>query len=123
MNRPADRDFLLPLLAALVTLVGSIGPWVAFHGFQIQAFDGERRVVSIAAGIAGVLVFLAGQRGTPPSRWGVALCGGVALGFSAWRFVDLATNDQGADLGWGMWVSVAGSLALLVTAALIARGS
>lgn len=123
MNRPSDRVYLLPLLAALVTIVGSVGPWVAFHGFQIQAFDGERRVVSIAAGVAGALVFLAGQRGTPPSRWGVAVCGAVALGFSAWRFLHLVTNEQGADIGWGMWVSVVGSLALLVAAGSISRRS
>jgi peptidoglycan/LPS O-acetylase OafA/YrhL len=120
VNR-SDRDLLFPLLAALATLLGSIGPWVAFHRFQLQAFDTDRHIVSAAAGVAGVLGFLAGQRGTPPPRLGLAACGAVALGFSARRFVQIATNDQGASLSWGLWLSVAGGLALLSTAALQAR--
>ena len=99
----------MPLIALGLIVIGAFGPWA----------DGESGVegdgVITLCLVLGVGVFRLAFRPRPgPRAVGLAICAIAALAVSIRA---IAGTDRG-DVGWGLWLSLAGS-AVLSLAALI----
>ena len=100
------------VLAAALVVIGGVGPWLRIRGVDVEFFGTDRAVASVAAGLGTAIAWIA----RPPFvRPGVAVCGLVCLGVTGYRFLDLSVELS--QVGWGLWVALAGSVALLVSAA------
>jgi hypothetical protein len=114
------------VLAGALTIVGALGPWATFQGASFSGTDANRGVtVSIAAGVGLLLLALAGWKNL---RWAAilaAVAGLISFGLTVWSFSAInkfAGAPAGLPIGrgWGVWLSLIGSLVLVVTAFLAA---
>jgi hypothetical protein len=114
------------VLAGALTIVGAIGPWATFRGLSFSGTDANRGVtVAVAAGVGLLLLALAGWKNL---RWAAilaAVAGLVAFGLTVWSFSAInkfagAPGGLPIGRGWGIWLSLIGSIVLVVTAFLAA---
>jgi hypothetical protein len=115
------------VLAGALTIVGAIGPWATFRGLSFSGTDANRGVtVAVAAGVGLLLLALAGWKNP---RWAAilaAVAGLVAFGLTVWSFSAInkfagAPGGLPIGRGWGIWLSLIGSIVLVVTAFVAAR--
>lgn len=102
----------LPLLAIGLTVIGSVGTWYTLGPLKFGGLDRDGSVSLGFAIFAAVWVILGMVRKRRPSR--------IALGLSAAIIVligiiDLGDiNDKGADPAWGIYLTLAGGILLLL---------
>jgi hypothetical protein len=117
------------VLAGALTIVGAVGPWatgVVLRGGSAAGTDANRGVtVSVAAGIALLLLLLAGLKNLRWAAMLAAVAGLISFGLTVWSFAAInkfANADARLSIGrgWGIWLSLIGSIVLVVTAFLAA---
>ena len=107
--------------ASLVAMaVGAFGPWVTVLGLiTINGTDGARDgwVVLGAALAAGAVLLLRRRR-----SWPAVLCllagvvGAATVGYDM-HDIEAALGDNAAELRWGIYVALLGSISLIVASA------
>jgi hypothetical protein len=113
-GRPSPAVFAA-ILAAVVAAVGVLGAWATALGDSLAGIDTDDGKVVL--GIAGVSVVLLLIGLAVPHRWPYVvplLAGGFATAITIIDYGDL--QDTGVDVGWGLYLSIAGSLALTILA-------
>jgi peptidoglycan/LPS O-acetylase OafA/YrhL len=120
---PIDRRLpVLPLAAVGLIVLGALGPWVTGEGFAETGetrLDSDRIITLVLALIVGGLLLAFRNRPRPRGiAVGIALCAFGALALALIDVLDVSTvNLAGADpsVGWGLWLTLIGSTALLAT--------
>ena len=120
---PTDRRLpVLPLVAVAAIVIGALGPWVTGEGFAETSetrLDSDRIITLVLALIVGGLLLAFRNRPRPRGvAVGLALCAFGALALAIIDVLDVTTADlNGADpsVGWGLWLTLIGSTALLAT--------
>lgn len=110
---------LLPLAAVGLTVVGSIGSWVTFDGidgFDKNGLDGDGVITLVLALVVGVLLLAVRLRNRAVTviTW---ICVVLALAVALYDVIDVAGTDLGpidASVGWGLWLTLLGTLGLAV---------
>ena len=114
------------MLAAALTIVGAVGPWATLADQSWAGTDANRGVtVSVAAGVALLLLLLAGWKNL---RWAAilaAVAGLISFGLTIWSFAAInkfagLPTQLSVGHGWGIWVALIASIVLVVTAILAA---
>ena len=123
-RRPIGRGRTLGIVGAIVMLVGCVLPWYAVGGGsdlplrQLNAFSGSGIIVFIAALATLAVVALpyaAGDRPVGIDRWPAYLSVTLAawIGIANWILSFLGdTSGLFPDRAPGLWVAVAGTVAL-----------
>jgi hypothetical protein len=140
-----DRDnaapFYMPnliaaMLAGVGVVVGSIGPWITFLAMSRNAVDGDG-TITLVVGIvsaAALFVLLNLGRGRVHAGWMAGLgCVAIVGGLIAFivavadaievnsHKTELFGHTIGAQIGWGLWMVLISSLALVVTSTVVVR--
>ena len=114
------------VLAGALTIVGAVGPWATFRGLSFSGTDANRGVtVAIAAGVGLLLMALAGWKNLRWAAMLAAVAGLISFGLTVWSFAAInsfagAPGGLPIGRGWGIWLSLIGSIVLVVTAFLAA---
>jgi hypothetical protein len=113
MNPRAGRSRLVwpAALAALVIVAGTIGRWGSDGVITVDGLDTSDGKVILGVAIVSLLLIVAGY--LAGSQWafllptlGGAFCAVISI-------LDLSDfSDAGADVGWGLYATIAGSIAL-----------
>lgn len=122
----AQRVYALPSAGAALVAIGAFGPWATILGFSKAGTDGDGVITLVLALAAAALVGLAIRRGRAPSRVGVGVCAVLITAIAVMDVADVQDTDVGSFLGgsidvsvgWGLWLTLCGGIALLVAAVL-----
>ncbi|MEA2169731.1 MAG: hypothetical protein QOF76_3031 [Solirubrobacteraceae bacterium] len=107
-----QRDYTIPAAAVAIAVVGSIGPWATVPGYSKGGLDGDGSIVLGLAIVAAIFVGVARLRGRAPSRVALAICG---LLIAAIGIIDIDdVNSKGPTVGWGLWVTLVGGIAIVL---------
>lgn len=112
-------DLVLPLVAVVILIAGSLGPWAKVAFLTKNGLDGDGVITLVLALVAGLAVLVSGVRSRPPSRVLLGICGVLALAVTVFDVIDVSGTEAGrisVSVGWGLWVALLGSLVLLVAA-------
>jgi hypothetical protein len=105
------RTRSLTLIAAAIVAAGSFLPWVQVLGISVSGIQGDGVLTLIGATLATALAFIA-------RRWAsisVIVLGALCLG--------VVLNDWTNFAGIGIFVTLAGSVTLIIAGARAARGT
>lgn len=114
----------LALIASLVVLIGCVGPWtVSETGTHYGV--GRGGIATLLLALLALLLLIP-RRPWPLLAVAAAL---LALGLTAVNVVDVAASTRepagleppSAEVGWGLWLSLLGSLGLVVATFLFGR--
>jgi hypothetical protein len=123
MNPRAGRSRLVwpAALAALVVIAGTIGRWGSDGVVTANGVDTGDGKIILGVAIVSLLLIIGGT--AAGSTWAFflpTLGGAFSAVISILDFKDF--KDAGADVGWGLYATIAGSIALTGLAlALLAR--
>ena len=111
----------IAIFGAVIAAVGSLGPWASLGSVEQTGTEGgDGYIVIVCVAIAAVMLFVASSAG---KRWPTivaAVFGAIALLVGIVDFQDI--SDKGLDLGWGMFLVLAGTAAVtLLSSAVVKR--
>jgi hypothetical protein len=115
-DRPARSPLVWPAAAAaLVVAVGGAGRWGSNDVITVDGADTSDGKLVIAVGVVSLVLILAGA--VLRRRWAFFMPV-LGAGFAAVVCIlDLSDfNDAGADIGWGLYAAIAGSIVLVILA-------
>ena len=120
----------LPLAAVGIIIIGSIGPWVTVEGLADVSEGGlesDGVITLVLALIIGGLL-LAFRNGPMPrgATIGIGICAVASLAIAIIDVLDVTGSDLGiveANVGWGLWLTLIGSILLIVALVLARRAS
>lgn len=120
------RDFQIAGAGIGLLIIGAIGPWVTVEGFSENGLNSDGVITLILALIAAGFLGLAFQRKVAPSRIAIGICALLALAISIIDVMDVSDTDLGVpgfepSVGWGLWLTLVGSIVLAVSAVLMGR--
>jgi hypothetical protein len=114
-------------------VIGALGPWAtALDLGSISGTRGDGPLVILAAAFSAAMLWSYAVRGSRGLLIGSALAGASGLAIGIVDFVDIASRGSGeifdeevqlVDPGWGIYVVILASLALVVFSALLYRQS
>jgi hypothetical protein len=112
------------MLAGALTIVGAIGPWVTSDVLRqdLSGTDANRGVtVAIAAGVALLLMALAGWKNQVWPAVLAAVAGLVSFGLTIWSFAAInkfagLPDRFSVSRGWGIWLALIASIVLVAAA-------
>jgi hypothetical protein len=113
-SRPSPALFAA-IAAAVVAGIGSVGAWATAFGDSLAGLDTDDGKVVLGIAVASLVLLLIGF--AVPHRWPYVvplLAGGFAAVVTIIDLGDL--QDTGVDAGWGLYASIAGSVALTILA-------
>ena len=120
---------LVGYAAAVVVIVGSFGPWAEVSQFSASGMDGDGVITLVSAIVAAVAILIASASRTRPalgSDWIAAAAATVAMfvavydSFEIPKTFDLVAGAVGTrTAGWGIWVTLIGSVVLAAVAVAI----
>ena len=120
---------LVGYAAAVVVIVGSLGPWAEVSQFSASGMDGDGVITLVSAIVAAVAILVASASRTRPalgSDWIAAAAAAVAMfvavydSFEIPKTYDLLGGAVGTrTAGWGIWVTLIGSIVLAAVAVAI----
>jgi hypothetical protein len=120
---------LVGYAAAAVVIVGSLGPWAKVAQFSAGGMDGDGVITLVSAIVAAVAILIASASRTRPalgSDWIAAAAATVAMFVAVYDSIeipgtfDLLGNEVGTrTAGWGIWVTLIGSIVLAAVAVAI----
>jgi hypothetical protein len=132
--------YLPNLIAALVAsvgiVIGSLGPWMTILFVDRTATDGDGAitlVLGIISAVALFVVFNLGRSRTKTSRMarlsnvamlagaGAFVVGVAGAGEVTSRHIEWFGTTINAQIGWGLWLVLIGSLVLMVTATVVVK--
>ena len=120
------RDFQISGAGIALLVLGALGPWVTTTGFSESGLNSDGIITLILGLIAGGFLFLAHRRKTAPSRIAIGIIAILCLAIAIIDINNVNDTDLGvpgfeASVGWGLWVTAAGSVVLAVSAVLMGR--
>jgi hypothetical protein len=120
---------LVGYVAALVVIAGSFGPWAKLAEFSASGMDGDGVVTMVSAIVAAVAILIASAGRTGPvlgSDWVAAAAATVAMFTAVYdsieipkTFYGLLDRESVRTAGWGLWVTLIGSIVLAAVAVAI----
>ena len=105
---------VLELVALGLLVVGAFGPWASLFGISKSGMDGDGVITLALAVIVGIFLILNRVRGGNVPLAVLFIAGALALAISIIDVLDV--RDKGVDVGWGLWLTLAGSVVLLAAA-------
>jgi hypothetical protein len=129
-------NLIAAMVASVAVVIGSIGPWMTFMAFSRSNVDGDGMITLILGVVAAAALFAVFNLGRSrvDSGWMVALpCIAVTAGVISLvvavvdiievnsRKAEFLGTTIGAQVGWGLWMVLIASLALIATASVVAR--
>jgi hypothetical protein len=129
-------NLIVALVASVGIVVGSLGPWVTLLMFDRNATDGDGKYTLVLGIIAAAMLFVVLNLGQSWTKTALmrrltilaALSGGLSFAIGVIdahevlsRKVELFGTTIGAQIGWGLWLTLIASLALVVTAVVVAK--
>ncbi len=129
-------NLIAALMSGVGLVVGSIGPWMSFFEISRGGLDGGNGIFTLALGIAATAalfaVLILGLSGGKP-QWmmhlsiAAATCGILSLVVAIYaifdtssRAVELVGKTARAEVGWGLWLVLISSVALIAYATFVA---
>jgi peptidoglycan/LPS O-acetylase OafA/YrhL len=120
---PTDRKLpVLPLVAVGLIILGALGPWVTVEGFadvSESGLESDGVITLVLSLIVGGLLLAYRNRPHPRGVMiGLALCAIGALAIAIIDVLDVTSAELGGiepSVGWGLWLTLIGSIALLAT--------
>jgi hypothetical protein len=119
MTESLRRTLAAGYAAALVVVIGSLGPWASFGPFSASGTQGDG-IVSLALAI--VAAFMVWRWSGKPAMWKlvIALIAAVlALATTGYEVVHVSNSDL--TVGWGLILALLGSTGLVLSAARLVR--
>ncbi|RYF56952.1 MAG: hypothetical protein EOO27_16945 [Comamonadaceae bacterium] len=126
---------LLPYLIAAVAsslgiIIGSIGPWATFFAFSSSGTEGDGVVTLILGTIAAIALFTLmgmGGRARFGLQWVAPVVGLLSLIVAVADIINVTSTSGelfgetvGAQIGWGLWLVAASSVALCIMSIVVA---
>ena len=117
---------VLPLAAVALMVIGAFGPWVTVEGLadiSESGLESDGVITLPLALIAGALLLVFRDRMGRGVKIGVGICAVLALVISIIDVADVNGTDLGfveASVGWGLWLTLIGSILLVVGTVLTA---
>lgn len=112
----------LPFAAAGLVVIGAAGPWVTLGSFSKGGLDGDGVITLFLALVAAGVLLLAHVRNRRSPAVVVGLCGLLALVIAIIDIADVQDAGFGASVGWGLWLTLVGAIALLAAAVALFAG-
>lgn len=112
----------LPLAAIGLVVIGAAGPWVTLGSFSKGGLEGDGVITLVLALVAAGVLLLAHFRGRRAPVVVVGICGLLALAIAIIDIADVQDAGFGASVGWGLWLTLVGAIALLAAAAVAFAG-
>jgi hypothetical protein len=126
--RQLPLEFLGAAGAAGLMIIGAIGPWAKVLFISVSGIDGTRDgwIVLVLAGLAlaalvGVLRGASVKSVATGLQIDAVIAGGVAV--YDWSNLPNGSGIATVSPGWGLYLTIAASVALLVTATKLANGA
>jgi hypothetical protein len=119
MTESLRRTLAVGYSAALVVIIGSLGPWATFGPFSASGTQGDGIVSMVFAIITAFMVW---RWSGKPAMWKLAigmLAAALALATTGYDVVNI--SGSGVALGWGLILALLGSVGLVVSAARLVR--
>lgn len=113
-DTPATKPPVLELVATGLLIVGAFGPWASLFGISASGMDGDGAITLALAAIVAALLIRAHIRGGTVPLAALLVPGLIALVISIIDILDV--SDKDVDVGWGLWMTLAGSIVLLAAA-------
>ena len=114
---PRANIAFLAAIAAVLVVVGCIGPWATVRGVSFSGTAANAgKTTLIAAAITALLLVIATRTGW---RWlsiVAAIPAAIAAAISSYRLADIANFVQGAPgatASWGIWLATISSIVLV----------
>lgn len=114
--------FPIALVAGLVAIAGSFGPWSTITGAKVSGMEGDGSITLGIAIFAGLLVLVVGMSSRRP-RFGAHWFALIAAALvPAIAIIDMADIGSSAS-GWGIWAVAVGGIVLTLACLLLAAGA
>jgi 4-amino-4-deoxy-L-arabinose transferase-like glycosyltransferase len=105
---------VLELVALGLLVIGAFGPWASLFGISKSGIDGDGVITLALAAIVGVILILNRVRGSKVPLAVLFVAGALALAIAIIDILDI--RDKDVDVGWGLWLTLLGSIVLLAAA-------
>jgi hypothetical protein len=107
------RDYQLAGAGIALLVIGAFGPWAKVLSTSVNGLDGDGVLTLGLAVVAAVFVGLAYTKRAAPNKIALGVCGALALLIS---IIDIADVSGDISVGWGLWLTLIGSLVLIAAA-------
>jgi hypothetical protein len=110
---------VVPLVGIALIVIGAIGPWVTVDGIaeiNESGLESDGVITLPLALIAGALLLAFRNRMGRGAKIGIGICAALCLIISIIDVQDVAgTSVLGIEpsVGWGLWLTLAGSIVLV----------
>ena len=121
-----NPSLIAALVASVAVVIGSSAPWVSVLVFSANGTIGDGGKFTLALGLVSAAVLLVAALGKMQAfGYILAVIAGVlafavgalaAINIMSKESIDLFGREIGAEIGWGLWMVLIASVALIVTA-------
>jgi hypothetical protein len=115
-------DYQVPAVGIGLLVIGAIGPWAKVLSFTQNGLDADGVLTLGLAVVAAVFVGLAFRAKTAPNKFALGVPGALCLAIAILDIIDVkdAIDEIGsgfeASVGWGLWMTLVGSIVLVAAA-------
>jgi len=122
--RALPRELQIAAGGVVLLIIGAFGPWAKVGGFSVNGLDGGKdgTFTLILALVAGGLLAYTHLKQVSARGFiiGAAVAAGLTLLISVIDFLDIMGTEF-VSVGWGMWMTLIGSIALTAAVAMKLR--